>query len=329
LRRRRLLALLSGLSVAFPLFARSQQGERPRRIGVLTVGLAEDQSKIGQIPAFVQRMRELGWVKDRNLAIEYRFPAGRPEHIRENARELVQLEPDVILSTGGPALNALLEQTRTIPIVFTNISEPVGSGFVVSLARPGGNATGFSAQEGAIAGKWLELLKIIAPQVTRGLVVMEADSQPQLLMRDAVVAAAPTLDVRLATLAVHDLVEAEHGIEAFAREPGGGLVVLPNGITTPNREQIYGLTTRHRLPAIYSYPFFARGGGLISYGVDTVAQFREAAGYVDRILRGEKPGDLPVQLPTKFVLVINMKTARALGLVVPQSLLDRADEVIE
>jgi putative ABC transport system substrate-binding protein len=326
-RRREFAAGL--LLVAAARSASAPQGERLRRIGVLTVGTAEDAPKLGQIPAFVERLRELGWVEHRNITIDYRFPAGQPDRIRQNARELVQLRPDVILSTGAPALAALLDQTRAVPIVFTNISEPVGSGFVSNLAHPGGNASGFSVQEDALAGKWLELLKAIAPHVTRALVVMEAGTRPQQLMRDAVAAAAPALGVTLASVAVHDFTEIERGVEAFAREPGGGLVVLPNGVTTLNREQIHALAGQHRLPAVYSYPYFARSGGLLSYGVDTVVQFREAAVYVDRILRGEKPGDLPVQLPTKFVLAINMKTANSLGLVVPPALLARADEVIE
>jgi len=327
MRRRDFTAAL--LTLTFSSVAGAQQRERQRHIGVLTVGTAEDQVKIGQIPAFIQRLRELGWAEGQNIAIEYRFPAGQPERIRADARELVELQPDVILSTGGPALTALLDRTRTIPIIFTNITEPVSSGFVANLAHPGGNVTGFSVQEDAIAGKWLELLKTIAPQVTRALVLTEADSRPQMLMRDAVAAAAPAVGVILTTLAIHNLAEVERGIESFVHEPGGGLVVPPNGVTTPSREQIFALATHYRLPAIYSYPFFGRGGGLISYGVDTTAQFREAAVYVDRVLRGEKPGDLPVQLPTKFVPVINMRAASTLGLVVPEPLLGRADEVIE
>jgi putative ABC transport system substrate-binding protein len=295
---------------------------------VITVGTAEDQVKIGQLPAFARRLGEQGWVEGRNLTIDYRFPTGHPERIRESARELVQLQPDVILSTGGPALAALLDQTRTIPIVFTNVSEPIGSAFVTNLAHPGGNATGFSVQESAIAGKWLEMLKTVAPQVARAVIIVEADSKPQLLMRDAVAVAAPALGVTITSLAVHDLLEVERGVEDLVKEPADGLVVLPNGVTTPNREQIYALAERFHLPAVYAYPFFARGGGLLSYGVDTVAQFREAAVYVDRILRGEKPGNLPVQLPTKFTLVVNMRAAKAIGLTVPEALLDRADEVI-
>ncbi|HYU13531.1 MAG TPA: ABC transporter substrate-binding protein, partial [Stellaceae bacterium] len=251
------------------------------------------------------------------------------ERIRANAKELVALNPDVILSVGGPPLAALLDETRSIPIVFTHVSDPIGSGFVASLARPGGNVTGFAAQEGAIAGKWLELLKEVAPQVTRALVIMEADSRPQLLLSNAAAAAAPMLGVALITAGVREISDYEREMAAFAREPGGGLIVLPNVIANNNQERIHALAAQHRLPAVYSYPIYARTGGLISYGSDPVAEFHEAVRYIDRILRGEKPGDLPVQLPTKFLLVVNLKTAKALGLTVPQSILARADEVIE
>ena len=321
--------LVSGAAVAWPRIVAAQQAERNRRIGVLHAGAADDPQLQIELGAFVQRLRELGWTGGRNITIDYRFAAGQLDRLRAYAIELIGLGPDVILSAHGPALAALRRESRTIPIVFTYVGDPVGSGFVASLARPDGNATGFSVQEPAIAGKWLQLLKEIAPQITRVMVIMEATIANQLLMRDAAASAAPVLGVKLTTAAIRDLSEVEREIDAFAREPEGGLVVLPNGITVTNRERIFALAAQYRMPAVYSYPYFAKSGGLISYGVDPVAQFREAARYVDRILRGEKPADLPVQLPTKFELVINLKTAKALGLTIPQSLLLRADEVIE
>jgi putative ABC transport system substrate-binding protein len=329
--RRRELALLVGAAMISARTGSAQPTNPIRRIGYLTpaTGSPDDLLGVLETRALVQGLRELGWVDGRNITIEHRFSGSGRERIRANARELVALNPDVIVSVGGPPLAALLAETRKIPIVFAMAGDPVGSGFVASLAHPGGNATGFGVHEAALAGEWLELLKQIAPKITRALVLMEADVPPQLLLRDAAAAAAPSLGVTLATASVRELADYDREIEAFARDPGGGLVVLSNSIMANNQQRIYALAAQHRLPAIYSYPIFARTGGLISYGPDPIALFHQAAGYIDKILRGEKPGDLPVQLPTRFLLVVNLKTAKALGLTVPPALLARADEVIE
>jgi putative ABC transport system substrate-binding protein len=331
MRRRDLIAILGSLPIACPVGARAQQTDRIRRIGYLTPGMAgtADVLAAAETRAFMQGLGELGWTVGQNVTIDDRFAAGDRDRIRPLAVELVGLGPDVILSVGAPALIALLGTTRTIPIVFAVVGDPVASGFVASLAHPGGNATGFSVSEAPIAGKWLQLLKQIAPGVARVLVVMEADLPPQLLMRDAVAEAGHSLGVAVSTAAIRNLAAVEHEIGVFAREPGGGLVVLSNTITSVNQQRIHALAVQYRLPAIYSYPIYTRSGGLISYGPDPVAHLHDAAGYVDRILRGAKPGDLPVQQPAKFTLIINLRTARALGLTVPEPLLDLADEVIE
>jgi putative tryptophan/tyrosine transport system substrate-binding protein len=328
---RRELVLLVGAAMLSFRTAGAQPTDRIRRIGYLTpaTGAPEDLLGVLETRALVEGLRKLGWVDGRNIRIEHRFSGSGRARIRANAKALVALNPDVILSTGGPPLAALLAETRTIPLVFTVVGDPVGSGFVASLAHPGGNATGFAVQEAALAGKWLELLKEIAPQIARVLVLIEADSPPQLLMRDAVATAAPSLGVTLLAASVREPADYDREIEAFARDPAGGLVVLSNTIMVNNQQRIYALAAQYRLPAVYSYPIYAQSGGLVSYGSDPVAQFHDAAGYIDKILRGEKPGDLPVQLPTRFLLVVNLKAAKALGLTVPQSLLDRADEVIE
>jgi putative ABC transport system substrate-binding protein len=330
MRRRELIAAVGLLPIALEGSAHAQQSERMRRIGFLTGGSAGpgDALVFAETRSLVEGLRQLGWAEGRNIEIEYRFSDGQPERVRANAKELVGLGLDVILSTGGPMLSALIEETRTIPIVFTVIADPVGRGYVKSLAHPGGNVTGFSVSENEIAGKWLELLKEVAPQITRALVLLHVDAG-QRLLADAVVAAAPWLGITLATAAIHDYAEAELAVEAFAKEPNGGLVVFSNIVMATPPERGPMLAARYRLPAVYSYPIYAKSGGLVSYGSDPVAQLRDAAGYVDRILRGEKPGDLPVQQPTKFSLVINLKTATALGITVPPPLLARADEVIE
>lgn len=329
--KRRDLFLLVGAAMISARASSAQPAERMRRIGYLTgaTGAPEDILGVRDTRALVDGLRQLGWVDGRNITIEHRFSGSGRNRIQASAKELVALAPEVILSVGGPRLAALLAETRTIPIVFTMVNDPVGSGFVANLSRPGGNATGIAVSEAPIAGKWLELLKQIAPQLTRALVLMEADSAPQLLYRDAVMAAAPSLGVTVVTGSVREATDYDREIEAFARQPGGGLVVLSNPTMNINHQRIHALAARYRLPAIYSYPVYAESGGLLSYGPDPVALFREAARYIDKILRGEKPGDLPVQLPTRFSLVVNLKTANALGLTVPQSLLARADAVIE
>ena len=329
--RRRDLVLLAGAALALPRTAGAQQPERVRRIGYFSsaTGSPEDLLGIEQTRALVEGLRELGWADGRNITIEHRFSGSGREKMRTNARELIALNPDVIVCTGGLHLAVLLAETRTIPIVFTNVSDPVASGFVASLGRPGGNATGTAVNEAPLAGKWLELLKEIAPQISRAMVVMAAESRPQQLLADAVAAAAPSLGLTLVIASVHELADYDREMAAFAREPGGGIVALSNPFIGSNLERVHGLAVRYRLPAIYSYPIYARTGGLVSYGPDMPALVHEATRYVDKILRGAKPGDLPVQQPTRFVLAINLKTAKALGLAVPQSILARADEVIE
>jgi putative tryptophan/tyrosine transport system substrate-binding protein len=282
-----------------------------------------------QTRALVEGLRELGWFDGRNITIEHRFSGSGRERMRANARELVAINPDVIVCIGGTLLAGLLAETRTIPIVFTNVSDPVASGFVASLAQPGGNATGIGVNEAPLSGKWLQLLKEMAPQITRAIVLMQADSRPQQLLADAVAAAAPALGLKLAIGTVHEAADYDREIAAFAREPGGGMVALSNPIIAGNYTRVHTLAAQYHLPAVYSFPIYAQTGGLISYGPDTVALSHAAARYVDRILRGAKPGDLPVQQPTRFVLAVNLKTAKALGLAVPQSILARADEVIE
>jgi putative ABC transport system substrate-binding protein len=330
-RRRDLIGLIGILPIAIPVTGRAQPKDQMRRIGYLTgaTGSPEDSVGVRETRALVEGLRQLGWVDGRNITIEHRFSGSGRQRIEASAKELVALAPDVILSVGGPRLAALLAETRTIPIVFAMVNDPVGRGFVASLARPGGNATGISVSDAPIAGKWLELLKQIAPQLTRALVLMEADSPPQLLYRDAAMAAAPALGVTVVTASIRAAADYDREIEAFARQPDGGLIVLSNPTMNINHERIHELAARFRLPAVYGYPVYAESGGLISYGPDRVALFGEATRYIDKILRGEKPGDLPVRQPTRFFLAVNLKTAKALGLTVPQSLLARADEVIE
>jgi putative ABC transport system substrate-binding protein len=328
---RRDLVLLGAAAIASPRISQAQQGERVRHIGYLTPATGAPDNIFGvlQTRALIDGLRELGWFDGRNITIEHRFSGDARERIRANAKELVALKPDVIMSVGGPVLAALLAETRTIPIVFSNVNDPVGSGFVASLARPGGNATGIAVSEAPIAGKWLELLKEIAPQVSRALVLMEAEARPQQLLANTVATAGAPLGLKILTASVREAADYDREIEAFAREPGGGLVALSNTIIANNLERIHALAARHRLPAVYSYPVYARTGGLLSFGPDNFALFHEAARYIDQILRGAMPGDLHVQQPTRFLLVVNLKTAKALGLTVPQSILARADEVIE
>jgi putative ABC transport system substrate-binding protein len=330
-RRRDLASLFGLLPFTLPLGAHAQQRERARRIGYLTPATASPANLFGvlQTRALVEGLREFGWFDGRNITIEHRFSGDGRDSIRANAKELVALNPDVIMSVGGPVLAALLAETRTIPIVFSNVNDPVGSGFVASLSAPGGNATGIAVSEAPIAGKWLQLLKEIAPQITRVLVLPEADAAAQQLLVQSVAAVAPSLGLTLVTAPVREAADYDREIAAFAREPGGGLVALSNTIIANNMEKVHALAAQYRVAAVYSYPIYARTGGLISYGADNLALFHEAAGYIDKILRGAKPGELPVQQPTRFLLVVNLKTAKALDLTVPQSLLARADEVIE
>jgi len=328
IRRRDFITLLGG-AAAWPLAASAQQGERVRRIGVL-MALAEDDADDRQRrAAFQQALRELGWNEGGNLRIEYRWYGGDPERARGLAKELLDLKPDVIVATATPALTALALQMRTIPIVFVGVSDPVGQGFVASLARPGGNATGLTFFEFSVIGKMLEVLKQIAPGMSRVALGYKPDALSNAPYLRAIEAAAPTLAVELIKAPMRDANEVEATIAATMRQGGSGLMFLPDPFITAHRDLIVGLAARHRVPAIYYQRLFAHAGGLVSYGVDVTDQFRRAAPYVDRILKGAKPADLPVQQPTKFELSINLKAAKALGLDVPSSLLALADEVIE
>jgi putative tryptophan/tyrosine transport system substrate-binding protein len=329
MRRRDFVTLLSGAAAGWPLAARAQQGERIRRIGVLNPFAENDPAVQANITAFRQALEKLGWTDGRNVRIDYRWGGADPGRIRAQANELVGLNPDVILVSSALALQPLLQETRSIPIVFTQISDPVGAGLVANLARPGGNLTGFTVAEFSMFGKLLEVLKEVAPHVTRVAVVLNPDQIPQAGMLRAIEAAAPSFRVEVMGAAARDAAELERAIDQFARVPNGGLIVLPNPVTDGNRGLIIAMAARYRLPAAYAFRHSVADGGLVSYGIDLADQFRQAASYVDRILRGEKPADLPVQQPTKFELVVNFKTAKALGIEVPATLLGRADEVLE
>jgi putative tryptophan/tyrosine transport system substrate-binding protein len=328
-RRRQFITLIGGAAAAWPLAARAQPRERMRRIGVLMSLAADDPEGQARLTAFVQGLQELGWTDGRNVQIDYRWPAGDAERIRRYAAELAALAPDIILAGGGAVVPSLLQATRAIPIVFTQTPDPVGAGFVESLARPGGNVTGFMLYEYGIGAKWLELLKEIAPHVTRAAVIRDAAIASGIGQWGAIQTAAPSFGVELRPVDVRDASEIERAIAAFARSPNGGLIVAASTLAVVHRDLIVTLAARHKLPAVYPSRFFVRSGGLIFYGPDSVEPHRRAAGYVDRILKGEKPADLPVQAPTKYELVINLKTAKALGIEIPLSLLGRADEVIE
>ena len=329
MKRREFIALLGGAAAALPLTAQAQHGERVRRIGVLMNLAADDPEAPARIAAFAQGLGELGWNVGRNLRIDYRWGAGDAERIRGEAAELVALAPDVILCSGSPSVAALQRATDRVPVVFVQVVDPVGSGFVESLARPNGNITGFSVFEYGIGGKWPELLKEIAPGMKQAAVLRDlalASGSGQL---GAIQSVAPSLGVELRPIDVGDASTLERAVTAFARSANGGLIVTGSTLTAVHRNLIVTLATRHRLPAIYPFHYFMPSGGLMSYGPNSIEPYRRSAGYVDRILRGEKPADLPVQAPTKYELVINLKTAKALGLEVPPSLLARADEVIE
>jgi len=326
IRRREFMALL-GSAAAWPIAASAQQPVR--RIGVLMPLAADDREAPTRIAAFHQGLQQLGWVVGRNVRIEYRWGAGDPDRIRKSVAELIELVPDVILAGGSATLGPLLQATRAVPTVFVHVPDPVGAGFVDSLARPGGNATGFAIFEYNISGKWLELLKQIAPAVTQAGVIRDPAISAGIGQWGAIQAMAPSVGVEVIPVNVRDAPEIERAITTFARSSNGGLLVTASALAVRHRDLIVTLAARHKLPAVYWERFFVTGGGLISYGPDVVDQFRRAAGYVDRILKGEQPADLPVQTPTKYELAINLKTAKAFGLEVPPSLLARADEVIE
>jgi putative ABC transport system substrate-binding protein len=329
MKRREFVKLLSSASLAWPFAARAQQGERVWRIGVITGLSSGDPEDQARNAAFLQGLQPLGWTVGRNVQIDYRWGSGDTDRNRKNAAELVALAPDVILATGSPTLAPLLQATRIVPIVFVQVSDPVGTGLVESLARPGGNATGFSTSDYATSGKLLELLKEIAPNVTRVAVLRDDTSSSGIGQWAGIQAGASSLGLDLRPVGMSDAAKIERTIDTFARDPNGGLIVTESGPAIVHREQIIALAARYRLPAVYGQSFFVTGGGLISYGHDTIEPYRRAAAYVDRILKGEKPADLPVQAPTKYELVVNLKTAKTLGLAVPQSILARADQVIE
>jgi putative tryptophan/tyrosine transport system substrate-binding protein len=326
---RREFALGGMAAAAWPLAARAQQAARMRRIGVLMPTAADDPEGQARMAAFLQGLQQWGWTVGGNVRVDIRWTAGEAERIRKAVTEIVALTPDVVFANTTAVVGPLLQATRTVPIVFAVVADPVGAGYVNSLARPGGNATGFTVFEYGIAGKWLELLKQIAPGITRAAVIRDANISAGLGLFGAIQSAAPSVGLEVTPVNMHDATEIETGVTAFARSPQSGLIVLPSPLAVFHRDLIITLAARHKLPAVYYERSNVVAGGLISYGTDYIDQYRRAAGYVDRILKGEKPADLPVQAPTKYELVVNLKTAKALDLEVPPSLLARADEVIE
>jgi putative ABC transport system substrate-binding protein len=329
MKRREFITLLGGAAAAWPLAARAQQRERMRRVGVLMNLASDDAEGQARLAAFHQGLQQLGWTVGRNVQIDYRWGAGNADRIRKFAAELIAVAPDAILSTGSPSVAAFQQATRTVPIVFVTVVDPVSSGFVDTLARPGGNITGFALYEYSISGKWLQLLKEIAPRMTRAAVIRDPALTAGGGQLGVIQAVAPSVGAEVTPVNVRDAGEIERAITAFAGLPNGGLVVTASTLAGVHRDLIIALAARYRLPAVYPLRYFVAAGGLISYGPDQIDQYRQAAGYVDRILKGEKPADLPVQTPTKYELFINLKTAKALGLTVPETLLARADEVIE
>jgi len=329
LRRRDFVTLLSGAAVAWPLVARAQQTERMRRIGVLLPLASDDMEAQTRVEAFLQGLQRLGWTDGQNVRIDTRWATTNADSIRRYAAELVALAPDIILANGSAVVGALQQATRTVPIVFVVVAEPVGAGFVDSLARPGGNVTGFTNFEYAMGGKWLELLKEIAPRVTRVAILRDPAIAVGAGQFGAIQTVAPSFGVEVRPVNVRDASEIERAVMALSHSSNGGLIVTGSPLAALHRDLIITLAARHKLPAVYFERNFVTAGGLVSYGPAFVDQFRHAAGYVDRILKGEKPADLPVQAPTKYELVINLKTAKTLGLEIPTTLLARADEVIE
>jgi putative ABC transport system substrate-binding protein len=329
MKRREFITLLGGAAATWPIAAHAQQGERMRRIGVFSPSVANDPETMTHVKAFSQALQALGRTDGRNVRIEFRFGAGNSEQYRKIAEELVALEPDVVLGVGTLTVAALKRASRTVSIVFCQVSDPVGGGIVESLARPGGNATGFAASEYSTSGKLLELLKEIAPKLKRAAVTRDPNNTSGTAQFGAIQAAASSRGVELRPFDVRDAGEIERAVTAFALQPNGGLIVTSSALAQIHRDLIIKLAAQHRLPAIYPYPFYVAAGGLMSFGPDNIEQFRQAAGYVDRILKGERPADLPVQAPTKYETVLNLKTAKALGLTIPPTMLALADEVIE
>jgi putative tryptophan/tyrosine transport system substrate-binding protein len=329
MRRRTFIEGIAILATAWPLAARAQQPERMRLIGILLPAAVGDPIFETRLAAFQQELARLGWTVGRNVRIDTRWATTDPAEIRRHAAELVALSPDVILSTGDTTVPPLLQVTRTVPIVFPVVNDPLGAGYVESLARPGGNVTGFMLYEYSIGVKWLELLKEIAPNVTRVAVFRDSTNPAQTAQFGVIQAVAPMLKVEVIPVEMRDAGQIEQAVEAFAHSPNGGLIVVGSAASLRYRDLVIALAARNKLPAIYWERFFVTAGGLISHGAHTIDQYRRAAGYVDRILKGEKPADLPVQAPTKYETIINLKTAKALGLSVPLGLQQRADEVIE
>jgi putative tryptophan/tyrosine transport system substrate-binding protein len=328
-RRREFITLIGGAAAAWPSMVRAQQGERMRRIGVLLPAAADDLQYQTWVGAFLQGLGQAGWLIGRNVRIDTHWATTNAAEIRRHAAELIAIAPDVILAHGDSTVGPLLQATHTVPIVFVLVSDPVASGHVDNLARPGGNVTGFMNYEFSLSGKWLELLKEIAPGVMRAAVLRDPGLTSGTGQFAAIQAVAPSLRMDVSPVNVRDASEIERAVAAFVRSPNGGLIVTPSGLVLVHRKLIITLAARHKLPTVYTDRTFVAAGGLASYGPDRTDQYRQAAGYVDRILKGEKPADLPVQVPTKYELVVNLKTAKALGLEIPATVLARADEVIE
>jgi putative tryptophan/tyrosine transport system substrate-binding protein len=330
MRRREFISLLGGAAAIWPVAARAQQSERVRRIGIILPAAADDPEWQAWLGAFLQALAQLGWSIGHNVRIDTRWATTNAAEIRMHAAELASLAPDVILAAGTSTVGPMLQATRTVPVVFPNVGDPVGAGFVESLARPGGNGTGFLAFEYSLSGKWLELLKEVAPGVTRVAVLRDPATPSGVGQASVIQAVAPSLRVEVNLINMRrDAGEIERAIAAFAGSPNGGLILTASALSALHHNLIVTLAARHKLPAVYAYRYIVTAGGLISYGADYTDQYRRAAGYVDRILKGEKPADMPVQAPTKYELAINLKTAKALGITVPRELLARADEVIE
>jgi ABC-type uncharacterized transport system substrate-binding protein len=329
MRRREFLGFVGGAAVAWPPMAQAQQPERARRIGVLLPATSDDLEYQTWVGSFLQGLQQAGWTIGGNVQIDIRWATADAANIRRHAAELAALAPDVILAHGGATIGPLLQATRTVPVVFPIVADPVGAGFVDSLARPGGNATGFMNLEYAIGGKWLELLKEIAPSVTRAAIIRDTANPAGIALFGIIQAMAPSLGMEVTPINMRDAGELERSVAAFARAPNGGLILTPSGPSLLHRDLIVTLAAQYKLPAVYFERSSVAAGGLVFYGADFVDQYRQAATYVDRILNGEKPANLPVQAPTKYKLVINLNTAKALGLIIPPSVLARADEVIE